>query len=120
VNSSYEAMLTLQEQLGLSVFLTIWSNKGPTIIAKVDGHLPIPVTIKKGYVLPLMSSATGKVYLSMLPRTKTGEVLKDEIGHIAPHETVIQAAIREVKTNGVSLSEGQLNDGFGAISAPIW
>jgi DNA-binding IclR family transcriptional regulator len=84
VEVSREPMRTLSSQIGESVFLSVWGNHGPTIVFKVDGPRRIPMTLQIGYVLPLLKSATGRIFLSYLPTQQTAAYLRDEVAALAP------------------------------------
>lgn len=112
-------MEKLQQSAGLSVHLSIWGNMGPTIIAKSDGELDVPMMIKVGYVLPLLTSATGRVFLALLPTT----VLTPALHRIPASAGAVRATIEEAKSEmnrkGVATSDSRVFDGFAAVSAPI-
>lgn len=112
-------MEALQQRSGLSVYLSVWANMGPTIIARYDGELDVPMMIKVGHVLPLLTSATGRVFLALLPPGMLGPALRRASGSAAVAKTVVADAKREVGRNGVALSDSRVHQGFAAMSAPI-
>src|SRR3546814_11586298 len=71
-------MEALQAGTALAVFLSIWGNMGPTIVLKLDGMLETPLSIRVGYVLPLLSSATGSVFLAHMAEQELAEALTRE------------------------------------------
>lgn len=112
-------MEELQQGCGLSVFLSVWGNMGPTIVAKFDGDPDVPLIIRVGHVLPTLTSATGRVFLGLLPAAVVDPVLaairvpKGDAGKVAAE------ARREVAATGLAVSDGRVWDGFAAISAPV-
>jgi DNA-binding IclR family transcriptional regulator len=110
----------LSESVGQSVYLSVWANKGPTIILKCDAHLNIPLAIRIGYVLPLASSATGQVFCAYLGERDLEPILKEEIPAEPARRKRLAEIRRVVQRNGAGVSDGRLFEGFGAISVPIF
>jgi DNA-binding IclR family transcriptional regulator len=114
------ALEALSEELGQSIYLSVWANKGPTIILKFDSHLNVPLAIRIGYVLPMSTSATGQVFLAHLSARETDPILKSEIPNAVTRRKRL-AEIRKIVTrDGIGLSDSRLYEGFGAISAPVF
>lgn len=113
------AMDELQAETGLLVFLSIWSNRGPVIIAKMDSTVEVLVSVRVGYVLPLYQAATGRVFLAYKSRTA--------IQHVEQRDRPVDAAVKRraemslplVRQRQLAFSDSQLNAGFASISAPI-
>jgi DNA-binding IclR family transcriptional regulator len=114
------ALEALSEQLRQSVYLSVWANKGPTIILKFDAHLNVPLAIRIGYVLPVTASATGQVFLAHLADRDVEPILGEEIKNAAQRTKRVAEIRRIVKRDGVGLSDSSLYEGFGAISAPVF
>lgn len=111
-----EALEDLRDELGISVFLAVWATHGPTIVKWEDGPLPVTVNVRVGSVLPLMRSATGRVFLAWLPRAVTEQVLKGE-GAKAKDVT----RLRETTiSRGLGMVEGDLLPGVASLSAPVF
>ena len=67
VDVAHTHLETVLEKTGVSVSLSIWGNRGPTIIFRLDGQLPVPMSVRVGFVLPLLSTGTGRVFMAYLP-----------------------------------------------------
>lgn len=122
VEVAQEAMRTLSSEINESVFLSVWGNRGPTIVFKVDGPRRIPMTLQIGYVLPLLRSATGRVFLTYLPHVLTENSLREETLTLPPktRNAFDVASLRKrVVDAGLAETDGLLNDGFTGVSAPI-
>ncbi len=109
----------LQQRCGLSAFLSVWGNMGPTIVTRFDGDLEVPLLIRVGHVLPLLTSATGRVFLASLPRPGLEEVLLRLGGDVGTLPASIEAAAAELSADGVTRSDSRVFDGFAALSSPI-
>jgi len=114
------ALEALSEELGQSVYLSVWANKGPTIILKFDAHLNVPLAIRIGYVLPLGSSATGQVFVAHLSEREIEPILQQELPNTAARRKRIAETKRSVMRDGVGSSDSSLFEGFGAVSAPVF
>ena len=112
-------MEELQQASGLVVFLSVWGNMGPTIVAKFDGDPDVPLMIRVGYVLPTLTSATGRVFLGLLPAAAVESVLAAARSPRAAASKVVAEARQEVGRTGLAMSDGRVWDGFAAMSAPI-
>ena len=111
----------LSERLEQSVYLSVWANKGPTIILKFDARGGgYPLAIRIGYVLPLIGSATGQVFLAHLADREIEPMVALEIANAATRGKRIAEVRRAVLRHGVGISNSRLYEGFGAISAPIF
>jgi DNA-binding IclR family transcriptional regulator len=110
----------LSERIEQSVYLSVWANKGPTIILKFDSHMNVPLAIRIGYVLPLLSSATGRVFLAYLADREISPILEHEERDAGTRTKRIAEVRRRVLEQGVGISDSNLYEGFGAISAPIF
>lgn len=115
-----EPMETLRERTGLAVFLSIWGNRGPTIVLKLDGRWEIPMSIRQGYVLPILSSATGRVFQAHVPERETAPLVARETEMAPELAARALAGLAEVRATGVAVSDQQLNQGFAALSAAIF
>ena len=119
----------LREATRCASYLSIWGNRGPTIALKMDGDRQGSMAIRVGYVLPLLHSATGRVFLTYLPASETDPVRLMEApvaAGLAPAGARRKprnpaAIVAEVRRQGYASSADQmLSAGFAALSAPIF
>ena len=73
------AVHQLAETTGFTSNLYVWTLMGPTLVFHQDGVYGTPFVLKLGAVLPLCHSATGTVLFSLLPESRTREVLRREV-----------------------------------------
>jgi len=109
----------LQVKIPLAVYLSVWGNMGPTIVLKLDGRFQSPLSVRVGYVSPLLSSATGAVYLTYMPDYDLKQVLKRELSEHGRKKIDLEAIRKQVRDTGVGISIGQMNEGYAAVSAPV-
>jgi DNA-binding IclR family transcriptional regulator len=120
VDISEETLRTLQLRTSHAVHISIWGNYGPTIVRKLDGNLNVPLSIKVGSVVPILSSASGRVFLAYLPESVTRPFIENEAPGLAYTDAPIATVIQSVRAAGVSSSQGRFYEGFSGMSAPIW
>ncbi len=128
-------LAALAVQTGYTVFLGVWGNHGPTIVYRVEGQRSRGTfELRIGSVLPLLSSALGRVFLSYLPQEATETQLEAELrsskallldrqvaGELeVPTDRVgVQRLIAQVRRHRMSRCRRALLSDFTALSAPI-
>jgi DNA-binding IclR family transcriptional regulator len=116
-------MARLSELTGDTVFLSVWGHAGATVISRFDGINVAPLAVRVGAVVPLTSSATGRVFLSWLPKRHTAPVLKRELrAHPrgAMSEAKLRSVIAQVKRDGFAITPGAVAPDAIAIAAPVF
>ena len=116
------------EAMKQSVALAIWTQHGATVVWVEDYPRPIIVSTRVGEMLPLLTSATGRVFGAWLPSERTAGLLESELREMRefPREGAImgkgdaERLFDEVRKAGVGWSTGSLNPGVSALSAPIF
>jgi DNA-binding IclR family transcriptional regulator len=112
-------LAALNQRFELPAYLSLWGGMGPFIAVKFDADLPTPFTIKVGFVFPLLSTATGNIFLAHMPERDTADLIARE-GKLAPELLARKEAIvARVHKDGFAISEGHLMRGFSAIAAPV-
>ena len=93
----------------------MWTESGPVIVRKLDGASLRPMAVQIGTILPLLATATGRIFLGYLEPELTGPVLhRQGVRHDV-------AAIRsQVRRAGIARSDGQLKVGLTALSVPVF
>ncbi|MCC7168644.1 MAG: IclR family transcriptional regulator [Rhodospirillales bacterium] len=120
------AMYDLVDATGQTVFLSVWGNLGPTVIARLEGANLVPVEVKVGTVMPMLISATGRAFLAFMPHVVTDPLIKPELKRLELAKARGQPAqfdwsvIEEAKRHGVSRALGHVMRGFGGFAAPIF
>ncbi|SMF58162.1 transcriptional regulator, IclR family [Xaviernesmea oryzae] len=134
VELAREELASLQRATGFATYLSLWGDRGPGIVSKVDGARQGSLAVRLGYVLPLLTSATGQVFLSYLDESETASVRQDEIAaakrdsseetaSLAPRVTTakdIQKVVETVRKQGYAMTVNSINSSFAAIAAPVF
>lgn len=112
--SAQGKMAALAQETGLTVFLVVWGNQGPTVVHRVDHSTKRPIfDLRLGAVLPAADTAIGRLFLAFLPRALTSSV-QAQIG------PVLNKTLLDIRRTGLSLSKGELLANHTALSAPIF
>ncbi|NEU98653.1 IclR family transcriptional regulator [Bradyrhizobium uaiense] len=126
VEQSTQAITAFRDETGEAVFVAVWGNRGPTIIRYVEGSHPVTVEVRAGLVLPLLTSATGHVFLSWLPEAKWSSVAdweKELAARGNDHRMsakAIQTIQRTTREQRLASIDGDLLPRIAAISAPVF
>jgi DNA-binding IclR family transcriptional regulator len=134
VEFAREELAALQRTAGFATYLSLWGDRGPGIVSKVDGERQGSLAVRLGYVLPLLTSATGQIFLTYLDESETMAVRQDEIAaakrdssddraSLAPRITTakdIQNIIETVRKQGYAMTINSINSSFAAVAAPVF
>ena len=111
---------SLHARFELPTYLSIWGRMGPFILLKHEIELPTPFSIRVGFVFPLLSTATGNIFLAHMPNRETSGLLEAE-GRVNPDLLATADDIRsEIRARGYAASRGHLFRGFSGLSAPVF
>lgn len=103
-----------------SMSLSVWGNRGPAIVYRLDSELPVPLSVRVGYVLPLLTTATGRTFMAHLPEREWRRIA--EIEDTARPGLLDEARkqVDEVRRLGVATTQNQMHAGFFGISCPVF
>ncbi len=116
VELASNAARQLRDTTGEATFISVWGNYGPTIIRYFEGFQPITVEVKAGNVLPLATSASGKVFLTWGHDKLIDPVLSLEN---LDQQTIedIRATTRSIKLGRV---DSELLPRIASLAAPVF
>jgi len=123
VRLAYEALPALRDRIGETVLLAVWGERGATVIALEDSARPVTLNVRVGSILPLRTSATGRVFAAHMPKPVLRPVLAAEAkraGAAAPAAAAFARILAEVRRDGLSAVEGTLIPGLNALAAPVF
>ena len=118
----------LTSKTELVAVLSVWGSHGPTTLLSEHGSYISSIRIHEGTVLPLLSTAAGKVFLTYMPTHLTDplvELEKNTWKAANPgEETITQEKIMrfkaEVHHQGLALSIGRRNQTHANLAAPVF
>lgn len=123
-----ETLTLLTERTGLVSLLSTWGSHGPTIIKWEQGRLNTAVRIREGRNLPLLTTATGRVFLAFVPENEIKSLLDHELARqkeMLPKSRAkdlsdVQSLRAEVLRHGLGRMIGEENPGLVALAAPVF
>jgi hypothetical protein len=68
----------------VTCFIAVMGNKGPTIVRIEEPGLPVTVNARVGSVMPLLWSATGRVFLGLLDESSVEALAQEELQMLPP------------------------------------
>jgi len=122
------ALVALRDQIGETVFLAIWGNHGATIIRWEESSHPVTLNVRVGSVMPLLTSATGRLFAAFKPWDSVKEmvtremaVLRKRSGYAPPMGLrAFRSLTDAIRAAGISQVEGTHLSDISALSAPIF
>ena len=129
----------LAQQIGQTVAIAVWGDRGATIVRIAESPAPLHVNMRHGTVFSLTNTASGRLFGAYLDPAVVKQLLEDErrrerkgaaTAH-APRRGMpparplpswqdFESQLREVRSHGVSRSEGEILPGVSAMSAPVF
>ena len=128
----------LSRETDKTVGLGVWGNLGPTLIWWIESSHPLDLRLRCGMVLPLLGSATGKVFAAFSAPELTGPYIEAELAiaqrsdslpfvsrqavdeHLARVRerrlgTIVDAVLTDINERGVNGVSAPVFDASGAI-----
>jgi DNA-binding IclR family transcriptional regulator len=123
VGLASEFLPGLRDRTTHAVNLAVWGDHGPVVVRWDYGSYALPITVRIGATLPMLSSSVGRVYLAYLPETLTGPVVEGELasgGHAIPSADSLDRIRAEVRRTGVAVTSGGVIPGVTSVAAPVF
>jgi len=116
----------LRDAFDQSVALSVWGNKGPTIVHVEDSSQPVVMTMRVGAVLPTLATATGLVFCALLPAVITRPLIAEAFADQSSHDAIVctrkdlKNALDEIRRAGFAINRGHLTPQVCAIAVPFF
>jgi DNA-binding IclR family transcriptional regulator len=79
VRMASPALASVRDQTGATTFLAVWGYNGPTIVRWEESSQPVTLNVRVGSIMPLLTSATGRLFAAFLPAEQTDTMLRGEM-----------------------------------------
>lgn len=127
----------LAQQIGHTVAIAVWGDRGATIVRVAESPAPLHVNMRHGTVFSLTHTASGRLFGAYLDPDVVRGLLEQERqrehkGAAQPPRRgmppvqplpgwpAFEAQLHEVRAHGLSRSEGEILPGISAMSAPVF
>jgi DNA-binding IclR family transcriptional regulator len=118
----------LAPQLGQTLALAVWGNRGPTIVHWEEAPQSVTVNLRLGDVMPLLSSATGRCFAAYAPQQALQALLQAELTAaraagrtdlpLTPADA--QRLLAETRQQGIARVIDTLLPGIVGFCAPVF
>jgi DNA-binding IclR family transcriptional regulator len=104
--------------------LAVWGDEGPTIVRWLRGGGIGVTSLGLGTIFPLLSSATGRVFLAHLSARSTRAQLERELGDVDPSSPKVAARIEAIRSTvrkaGFAWLKGHFLENIRGAAAPVF
>ena len=122
-----QSLVRLREELEVTCFIAVMGNKGPTILRFEEPGLPVTINVRTGSVLPLLWSATGRVFVAYLDDAGVRRQAEEELLLATAEQRAslsagapIDSLVESVRAGGMATIVDTLLRGISAVGAPIF
>jgi DNA-binding IclR family transcriptional regulator len=125
VTSAASVMRDLAQQIEQTVAVAIWANHGATIVRWAGVDSPVSATLRVGSVMPLSRSATGLLFLALLPERRSAALLTAELAHNARQRfsprtrAELGPTLEKIRRQGYART-GEFIPGLTGLAAPVF
>jgi DNA-binding IclR family transcriptional regulator len=113
----------LRDEIDETAMLSVWGNRGPTVIRLEESTQTVSMNARVGSVLPIAATATGRVFLGFLPASTTQRILRSPLAGDANgakvRAKISAAALDKIRARSMDRDLGQYLSGVSALAAPI-
>lgn len=124
------AAAALRDEIDHTIGLAVWGNQGPAIVHWEEASHPVTVSLRLGDVMPMLNSATGRVFGAYLPRAQTQSFIQRELDRAAtrPDDNpelprtleAYDTLCADVRHHGAARIHGGVLPGINAMSLPVF
>ncbi|MCC5968649.1 MAG: IclR family transcriptional regulator [Pararhodobacter sp.] len=129
VNAAADGLSDLSGETGMTALLSVWANQGATVVRWERGITPTDMSMGLGTTLPLLNSATGRVFLAWGAPRAVAPVRDAQFEQFARRSgqsvdpdhtsTSIAAIVESIRADGYASVVGRYIPGLVAIAAPV-
>jgi DNA-binding IclR family transcriptional regulator len=128
VEFAQDTLDDLRDQLQTVTSLTVWANRGPTIIRRSVHEQSVSIVVQLGSVLTMLTSSNGRVFSAFAPKAMAAPLIAAELGErngLAARAGLrtmqnVNAMLDKVRAQGFATAVGTTNHGIVGVSAPIF
>jgi DNA-binding IclR family transcriptional regulator len=119
----------LANLIGHTLAIAVLGSHGPTMIHISEASYPVHVNMRKGTVMSMLHTATGRVFAAWLPPKIAQHYIEREIGDKAvvtttrplhPNPEALQKMLADVRQAGMARALGNPLPGIDALSVPVF
>jgi DNA-binding IclR family transcriptional regulator len=108
------------ERTGQTVQIAALGPTGPTIVRIYNGRPALLTTLHVGAVLPMLASATGRVFLAFVPASETIALVETELRSARTGTKTLDHIREQVRKDQKAVETGTVIPGLRATAFPIF
>jgi DNA-binding IclR family transcriptional regulator len=122
VGLASEYLADLRDRTRHAVALLAWGENGPVAMRWEYGAYPLPITVRVGSTLPVLTTSAGQVFLTYLPEAVTEPIVQAaRATHpTGPSDEEISRIKTEVRRQGFAVTTDAMIPGATAVAAPVF
>ena len=128
----------LLAETGHTLAIAVWGNQGPTMVHWSEAPQTVPVTLRLGAVMPLLTSATGRCFAAFMGQEgrdaqRIAPMIREELARVKkmPRSGLplvdvpqtlqeVQTILEETRAQGLGRVVHSLLPGVGGFCAPVF
>jgi len=114
-----ERLPALAQALGQTVGITVWGERGATVVRTEEAPSAVHVSMRHGAVMSLAGTASGRLFAAHLPRAVVRAAWRAETGR-AGFDTTFEAELAAIRAAGVSHVVDKAVAGVSGLAAPVF
>jgi DNA-binding IclR family transcriptional regulator len=128
VKLARERIGPLMLEIGHTLALAVWGNRGPTIVHWEQSPRAATVSLRLGDVMPLLSSATGRCFAAYAPGPAIAPLLQEELA-LARREShtdvpltaqAVDDMLADVRARGMARAVDSMLPAMAGFCAPVF
>ncbi len=125
VGSGADALRQLRDKTAETALLALWSSGGPVVVNLEESARPVYMNIRVGSLLPILKTASGRVFAAHLPEGQSRELIDAEREANGKSDSLhawsaISQLLADTRKRGLARVTGDLLLGVNAIAAPVF
>ena len=101
-------------EIGHTVAIAVWGNRGPTIVRVAEAPSPVHISMRHGTVMSLRGTASGRLFTAHLPPTTIAELGAETGTPLGAH------ALTAIRAAGLASSQDGVVMGVSALAVPVF
>lgn len=111
----------LAQEIGHTVAIAVWGNRGPTIVRVAEAPSPVHISMRHGTVMSLRGTASGWLFAAHRAREDVAAALAHEPpGSPAFDAATFEQGLAEVRQHGLARAVNLSVSGVSAMAAPVF
>jgi DNA-binding IclR family transcriptional regulator len=119
VQITERALPALVAETGYTALLSVWSNRGPTVVHWQRSRNPFVTNLGLGSVLPISRSATGAVLVAFLSETVTADAIAAEARRGDIDRAAFARALERARKMRLAFVDSSVIPGLSAVASPV-